>query len=77
MSFWINDWRGVAILCIGLGLAPFWPEPHLVGKIRWLAGGAVGMTALDWFDLFWHAWPFGLAIRLAGRFLIAKGRSGS
>jgi len=41
-----------------LGLAPFVPEPHIVGKIRWVAGGAVGMGALDWFDLVLHGAPF-------------------
>lgn len=41
-----------------LGLAPFIPEPHLFGKIRWVAGGAVGMKAIDWFDLLIHGAPW-------------------
>ena len=41
-----------------LGLAPFAPEPHVVGKIRWVAGGAVGMGPMDWFDLVMHGAPF-------------------
>ncbi len=41
-----------------LGLAPFVPEPHLLGKIRWVAGGAVGMGAMDWFDLVLHGAPW-------------------
>lgn len=41
-----------------LGLAPFVPEPHLIGKIRWVAGGAVGMTGMDWFDLLFHGFPW-------------------
>jgi hypothetical protein len=40
-----------------LGLAPFTPEPHLFGKLRWVAGGAVGMTSMDWFDLAMHGAP--------------------
>ena len=40
-----------------LGMAPFVPEPHLVGKLRWVAGGAVGMTLLDWGDLLMHGAP--------------------
>lgn len=40
-----------------LGLAPFVPEPHLVGKLRWVAGGAVGMAPMDWFDLVMHGAP--------------------
>jgi len=46
------------IACLTLGLAPFVPEPHIVGKIRWLAGGAVGMGVTDWFDLCMHGAPF-------------------
>jgi len=41
-----------------LGLAPFVPEPHLVGKLRWVAGGAVGMGPMDWFDLVFHGAPW-------------------
>ena len=52
-----------------LGLAPFVPEPHLVGKLRWVAGGAVGMQPLDWGDLALHGapwvWLAVAAIRLA------------
>ncbi len=40
-----------------LGAAPFVPEPHLVGKLRWLAGGGVGMGTVDVFDLLLHAAP--------------------
>lgn len=46
------------IACLTLGLAPFAPEPHLFGKLRWVAGGAVGMGPIDWFDLAMHGAPF-------------------
>lgn len=46
------------LLCLTLGLAPFFPEPHIVGKIRWVLGGADGMAVMDWFDLFLHGSPF-------------------
>lgn len=46
------------IATLTLGLAPFVPEPHIVGKIRWVAGGAVGMGAMDFFDLALHGAPF-------------------
>lgn len=46
------------IASLTLGLAPFAPEPHIVGKIRWVAGGAVGMTGMDWFDLVFHGFPW-------------------
>lgn len=46
------------LAALTLGLAPFLPEPHLIGKLRWVAGGAVGMTPLDWGDLALHAAPW-------------------
>ena len=41
-----------------LGLAPFSPEPHVVGKVRWVLGGAEGMGGADWFDLVMHGAPW-------------------
>ncbi len=55
----------VILACLLLGLAPFYPEPHLFGKLRWLAGGGKGMAMMDWFDLVWHGWPWVLLLRLA------------
>lgn len=46
------------IASLTLGLAPFTPEPHLWGKIKWILGGAVGMQPIDWFDFFMHGTPF-------------------
>ena len=63
MTFF-NDWRIIILLCLTLGLAPFYPEPHLWGKIMWIAGGANGMEAMDWFDTLWHLLPFLLLVRL-------------
>ena len=40
-----------------LGLAPF-NEPHVLGKIKWLRGGAIGMKSMDWFDLLMHGAPW-------------------
>ena len=60
----LNDWRIIIILCLTLGLAPFFPEPHILGKIKWLAGGANGMTLQDYFDVLLHGSPFILLIRL-------------
>lgn len=58
------------VVCLTLGLAPFRPEPHIVGKIRWLIGGGDGMVAADWFDLLFHGapwvWLVVVAVRLAG-----------
>jgi hypothetical protein len=60
----INDWKLILLGCLTLGLAPFFPEPHLWGKLQWVVGGAVGMKAMDWFDLLLHGFPFILLIRL-------------
>ncbi|WP_417860688.1 hypothetical protein [Winogradskyella sediminis] len=60
----LNDWKLIILLCLTLGLAPFFPEPHLLGKIRWIAGGAVAMAFKDWLDVVFHGLPFVLLIRL-------------
>lgn len=60
-----NSWPTVLILCATLGLAPFVPEPHILGKINWVAGGAIGMKLMDWGDLLFHGLPWILAIRLS------------
>ena len=46
------------IISLTLGLAPFSPEPHLFGKLRWLNGDVSGMQALDYFDLLLHGAPW-------------------
>lgn len=67
---WSLLWPVLASL--SLGLAPFGAEPHVWGKLRWVAGGAEGMGAMDWFDLAMHGAPWlWLAIALA---LAAKRR---
>lgn len=53
-----KPWVTPLIASLTLGLAPFAPEPHLVGKIRWVLGGAEGMAAMDWFDLAMHGAPW-------------------
>jgi hypothetical protein len=68
----INDWKFVIMACLTLGLAPFVPEPHLLGKLRWVAGGAIGMQPLDWFDLLLHGFPYLLLLRLIIRTIIKK-----
>ena len=46
------------VACLTLGLAPFSPEPHIMGKLRWILGGCVGMEPMDWFDTMLHGSPF-------------------
>ena len=60
----LNNWRIIILLCLTLGLAPFFPEPHIWGKLKWIAGGADGMVAADWFDVLLHGFPFILLIRI-------------
>jgi len=68
----LNNWRIVLLLCLTLGLAPFFPEPHLWGKIKWVLGGAHGMTAKDYFDILLHGLPFLLLIRLIVKKFLKK-----
>lgn len=45
------------LAALTLGLAPFFPEPHLAEKLRMLVQG--GLTKpLDVFDLLFHAAPW-------------------
>lgn len=60
----INDWKLIILLSLTLGLAPFYPEPHIWGKIKWIAGGANGMQLMDWLDTLFHGFPFLLLMRL-------------
>jgi len=40
-----------------LGLAPFFPEPHVVEKLGWLYKG-LPFRPIDVFDLFLHGAPW-------------------
>jgi hypothetical protein len=54
-------WKELALpfaLSMTLGLAPFFPEPHIVGKLAWLFGGGNGMEPMDYFDLCLHSFPW-------------------
>lgn len=53
-----NNFFLALIASLTLGLAPFTPEPHLFGKIKWVLGGANGMQPMDWFDLVMHGAPW-------------------
>jgi hypothetical protein len=59
----LNDIKFILLACVTLGLAPFYPEPHIWGKLVWILGGAHGMGALDWFDVLFHGWPWVLLLR--------------
>lgn len=44
-----------------LGLAPFYPEPHIWGKIKMLRAGTL-KRPIDIFDFLLHAAPFLLLV---------------
>jgi hypothetical protein len=50
------------VLCLTLGLAPFSPEPHIIGKTVWILGGGKEMKLIDWFDFFLHFSPWAYLI---------------
>ena len=54
----------INLTLLNFRLSTFFPEPHLLGKLRWIAGGAVGMAFKDWLDVVFHGFPFVLLIRL-------------
>lgn len=60
----LNNLKIILLLCLTLGLAPFFPEPHIWGKLKWITGGTTGMTLKDWFDVLLHGFPFVLLIRI-------------
>ena len=68
MSSYLQNPAVIILLCLTLGLAPFQPEPHIVGKIRWILGGANGMGLMDWLDFLFHGLPW----FLLGRLLLMK-----
>jgi hypothetical protein len=51
------DYKILIPIVLLLGFAPFFPQPHIVEKLRMLLAGTL-KKPLDIFDLFWHAWPF-------------------
>jgi hypothetical protein len=59
-------------LALGLGLAPFAPEPHLWQKLKMLGAGTL-VRPLDVFDLFYHAAPALLLVLKLVRAARARG----
>ncbi len=60
------SWPIVIVLCLTLGLSPFFPEPHIWEKLKMLAAGQLTQMS-DIFDLFFHAAPFVVALVKAVR----------
>ena len=65
----------VVIACLTLGLAPFFPEPHIIGKVRWIFGGAHVMAPIDWWDTLQHGAPWLVLLYFLLRDLVEKFKS--
>jgi len=61
--------------CLTVGLAPYSSEPHLVGKLRWILGGAQGMQMLDWGDALMHGSPWLVLLYFVVRDLLPKSQT--
>lgn len=60
----LPEYKFLVPVALLLGLAPFYPQPHIVEKTLMLASGTL-RRPIDIFDLIWHGWPFALiAVRL-------------
>ncbi|MBK9257961.1 MAG: hypothetical protein IPM42_21100 [Saprospiraceae bacterium] len=59
-----NDWKIMLLAALTIGLAPFVPEPHIIGKLKWIAGGGIGMKTMDYLDTAMHGIPWLLLFRI-------------
>jgi hypothetical protein len=64
----------VILAALTLGLAPFFPEPHIWEKLRMLVSGTL-VRPIDIFDLLMHAAPWLLLAAKLARMVLA-GRAG-
>ncbi len=53
-------WSVAVIMCLTLGLAPFYP-PHIWEKLQMLVRGEL-VRPIDWFDLILHGTPWAALI---------------
>lgn len=66
------QWPVIIVACLTIGLAPFLPEPHIWGKIKWVVGGGNEMQFMDIFDLAMHGLPWVLLILKAVSSLVGR-----
>jgi hypothetical protein len=63
----------IAVLAaLTLGLAPFFPEPHIWEKLKMLAAGTL-TRPIDIFDLLLHAAPWLVLIAKLVRMALTRG----
>ncbi|MBP1728977.1 MAG: hypothetical protein H6Q56_1350 [Deltaproteobacteria bacterium] len=70
------EYKFLIPLVLLLGFAPFFPQPHIVEKIRMLLAGTL-QKPIDIFDLVWHSWPFLLLMYRVGRDISSRQSDGS
>lgn len=62
----------ILIAALTLGLAPFFPEPHIWEKLKMLAAGDL-VRPVDIFDLLMHGAPFALLLAKLARMATVQG----
>ncbi|MFM9940148.1 MAG: hypothetical protein ACKVP7_11720, partial [Hyphomicrobiaceae bacterium] len=69
---WLDGipWSVVVIATLTLGLAPFFPEPHIWEKLKMLTAGTL-TKPIDMFDLAFHSAPWLLAMLKVARLATA------
>ncbi len=65
-------WSLAIVAALTLGLAPFFPEPHIWEKMKMLSRGTL-TRPIDIFDFFFHAIPWALLMLKAARAAMGKG----
>ncbi len=61
----------LVIAALTLGLAPFFPEPHIWEKLKMLVSGTL-TRPVDWFDFAMHGLPW-LLLAAKGIRMMTKG----
>ncbi|MBL8566878.1 MAG: hypothetical protein JNM89_14280 [Hyphomicrobiaceae bacterium] len=64
-------WSLAIIAALTLGLAPFFPEPHIWEKLKMLSRGTL-TRPIDIFDLCFHAVPWAILALKAAREAMGK-----
>lgn len=69
---WLDGipWSVVVIAMLTLGLAPFFPEPHIWEKLKMLTAGTL-TKPIDMFDLAFHAVPWAIGALKTVRLMVA------
>jgi hypothetical protein len=72
MSFLDQIPLNIALLAaLTLGLAPFFPEPHIWEKLKMLLAGDL-VRPLDWFDFALHGVPWLILLAKLGRMALKE-----